>query len=72
MALVSYAIGIAIPFAFALLSKWYLGVWGFSFPLDTIGWLFILMFTLPFSALFFIIGSMLRKEPGKQPSNRVE
>ena len=67
VALLCYAIGIAIPLAFALFVKWYSGVWGFAFPFDVIGWLVILLMTFPFFAPFLLIGSKLRKT---QASNR--
>ena len=67
--LLCYAVGVAFPIAFGILAKWYLGVWGFAFPLDALGWIVIVLMTLPFSALFLIIGSMLRKDPS-QPSNK--
>ena len=70
--LLCYAVGVAIPIAFAWLSQWYLGVWGFGFPLDAMGWIVILLMTGPFTALFIIIGSMLRKKSGQQPTKRVE
>ena len=70
--LLCYAVGIALPIAFALLAKWYLGVWGFAFPLDATGWIVILLMTLPFSALLLIIGSMLRKDPTQQSNKRVD
>ncbi|NYF32230.1 hypothetical protein [Sphingopyxis sp. JAI108] len=59
--LLLYAIGVALPIAFAILGKWYLGVWGFGFPLDPLGVFVILLMTGPFSALFFIIGFRLRR-----------
>ena len=67
-----YGAAVAIPLAFAFLSKWYLGVWGFAFPLDAMGWFVILLMTGPFSALFIIFGSMLRKGSGQHLQKRVE
>jgi hypothetical protein len=58
--LLLYGVGIALPIAFAIFGRWYASVWGFSFPLDPIGVLVILLMTGPFSALFFIMGSRLR------------
>lgn len=58
-----YGIGIALPIAFASLTRWFLGVWGFSFPIDPIGVLVFLLLTGPFSALFFIFGYRLRARP---------
>ena len=63
--LLMYGIGTALPIAFAVISNWYLGVWGFSFPLDPIVVLVILLFTGPFSALFFIFGYRLRAGPNE-------
>ena len=61
LGLLCYAVGLAIPIAFAWLSQWYLGMWGFAFPLDAMGLFVIFLMTGPFSALFIIIGFMLRK-----------
>lgn len=55
-----YGLAIALPIALAMLSRWYLGVWGFRFALDPVGVLVILLMTGPFSALLFLIGSRLR------------
>ena len=71
LGLVCYAIGVAIPIAYALLSKWYLGVWGFGFPLAPLGWVVTVLMTLPFWALAFIIGWILRQEPAQPSDKRV-
>ena len=70
--LICYGVAVAIPLAFALAASWYLGVWGFAFPLDPMGWFVILLMTGPFSALFLIFGSTLRKDSGQHPQKRVE
>jgi hypothetical protein len=69
LGLFCYAVGVAIPLAYAILAKWYLGMWGFSFPLDALGWVVTLLVTLPFWASALIIGWLLRRQP-TQPSDK--
>jgi hypothetical protein len=62
----------AIPIAFAALTQWYLGVWGFGYPLDAIGWLVIIMVSFLFWGPVLVLGSRLRQKPIQPPDERVD
>ncbi len=57
-----YVLALMIPVGYAIVAKWYLGVWGFAFEFDPIGVFVILLQTGPFWALAIWLGLRIRKK----------